>query len=1114
MLMEGKVKRKPAVLVLSSGLAIVLFAFQNFTQSQQNFTLSTLTGCEDAEADDLMSLKRSLWQSKKSIVPQQIRDQMNAYQFPVYQDYFFRSDSTHAPRNLQQNFAGSLPGFWLATSDNATLDTPQVYDFVRAYGADVVVLRPNISYSLQIDGEATSRLYNFDYLYKTFKEKTALPSSEKIVLGYGKSTKSAFTGGRAELYFNGYCPEGETDPKFKCKVDEVISGFPLLRKDRLWDSSFFLHADSTTSPTTGFLQRENMISNDLSNPHVTNMLANVMERTMHIYRPYDGSHRVIDGIATDTTRMDPRNDPHLIDEAPKKLKDLNFVCAYQKNLRDLFKTYTNKMGTNAFILFNGMEPATNQTELQADNTLSKMRDSQERLLQRAHGAAIEFFGGYESGTGKFNKRSFAELIDQVRRWRYNPDKVFIVSGRGPQESYISFDGEYQWARYLYGAYLLGSGRNTNFHYHSTYQYPNYAGGRTDALQVYDFQLIDLGMPLSRERVDSHSGLYFRTFEKGLVVVNPYPKGQGPISMSTPTLRNQLEAIGLSGTDLGQLTSESSIIISKKSASANPAGRILDFTDPEVRSLFSKLEGVSARAGTDHLSFSKQALVDSDGSKSPSFLHDILISPIRRESNQSFFAFEAKLLSQNPRLLLVAEVDDNRATPKTRFLTFELGLETGDPDQVAPLPFFRGPTRQDKDDPKAPKIKFNFFKKLEMANQMWTYGFDPVPVMRRQFPELSFRRWHFMRPIGQFDIKRIQIGDSNLYRGAHGTSLDRESIDRTPEITAKRGLIVSKYSDSASLKPFENAVSWFYNYSLDTEGHDEWANQSETEFVPMLWGRNVGGPGGYICTIQVPNAELGANQRWCQGGEIEGVLKEQINRLVLRPHYLLAFNEPWGEKQSNLNPNQAALAWVRYVEPAAKNLRLSLVSPTIDMRPEVSHTWFAEFLKKCVDHGCDLKQIKKISLHLYQCQPKTWQHKVDEDGIKKSVISLLNGYKGLNWEGYIMSREIWVTETNCNWEFRDTAPVQSNSEACLRMTGQEVGGVPTPGGLGSLHMLSQSAKVERFSWFAGYMNCAKKDLEDQPRCYNARTIGDDGLPTPTGRAYIQFPKVNKRMCEEN
>jgi len=205
---------------------------------------------------------------------------------------------------------------------------------------------------------------------------------------------------------------------------------------------------------------------------------------------------------------------------------------------------------------------------------------------------------------------------------------------------------------------------------------------------------------------------------------------------------------------------------------------------------------------------------------------------------------------------------------------------------------------------------------------------------------------------------------------------------------------------------------------------------------------------------------------------------------------MGFNEPEDSrsKHKNMSPREAAEYWRRFVQPAAVELNLSLVTPTVsegfckqhEYGCKAKGTWYANFLKACWDHRedqdspCDVEKITAVSVHLYQCTEDTWTSMFTPSTGQffRDMKMQMKAYGGRDWDSFIDSRKIWVTEFDCHddsvgYNALDSMPMASTADICNRLTGQaaawKAGRKSLHWGRGAVHALEELESVTRYSW---------------------------------------------------
>lgn len=178
-------------------------------------------------------------------------------------------------------------------------------------------------------------------------------------------------------------------------------------------------------------------------------------------------------------------------------------------------------------------------------------------------------------------------------------------------------------------------------------------------------------------------------------------------------------------------------------------------------------------------------------------------------------------------------------------------------------------------------------------------------------------------------------------------------------------------------------------------------------------------------------------------------------------YLIGFNEPYHKPLNYIEPTKAVNFWIKYVQPAAKENKLKLISPTTTWKDLI---WLAEFLKACFDNPkCDEDLIHAFNLHSYECEEHLWlsNHGGSPSKFEKDIISLIGNswYGGKDWTKYFANRKVWVTETHCG---HGPKPLDSSDEICRKITGQT-----HSDGRGSIIAMEELPTIERYAWWTIY-----------------------------------------------
>ena len=166
-----------------------------------------------------------------------------------------------------------------------------------------------------------------------------------------------------------------------------------------------------------------------------------------------------------------------------------------------------------------------------------------------------------------------------------------------------------------------------------------------------------------------------------------------------------------------------------------------------------------------------------------------------------------------------------------------------------------------------------------------------------------------------------------------------------EKSSKRGLAYN-LTDSADLDTLKSGVSWWYNWYFKTDAPDNYYDDYQMEFIPMLWGSNSAAD-----IIQVKNFILAHPE----------------------VQYLLVLNEPNLTDQANQSPAQAAVQWLRYeqviADLAAQERTVYLVGPAMNWGTMVDYwdpvVWLDAFYEayRTANGGRDPK-IDYLAFHWY------------------------------------------------------------------------------------------------------------------------------------------------------
>jgi hypothetical protein len=233
---------------------------------------------------------------------------------------------------------------------------------------------------------------------------------------------------------------------------------------------------------------------------------------------------------------------------------------------------------------------------------------------------------------------------------------------------------------------------------------------------------------------------------------------------------------------------------------------------------------------------------------------------------------------------------------------------------------------------------------------------------------------------------------------------------------KRGIAANTAPGAA----FSPAVAWWYDWALQGSGAG-----AGIEFVPMVWG----------------SASLG-------------------KAIPAGSAFLLGFNEPNFQAQSNLTPQQAAADWPM-VEAQASATGALIASPAMNFCGPASqcngtdpYQYLKDFFTACP--GC---KVDYVAVHWYNCDLPSLQDYLEPGGS-------LEGFEQFG-------KPIWLTEFSCGG-----SSTEAEQEAYMKVA------VP---------YLEGNPHVFRYSWFSA---------DPIP---NAQLINADGSPTALGQVYIGLPQ---------
>jgi hypothetical protein len=376
-------------------------------------------------------------------------------------------------------------------------------------------------------------------------------------------------------------------------------------------------------------------------------------------------------------------------------------------------------GSRPFVLFNGFW-----------NFHPGMMEDQAKLLPYADAAAVEFFG-YQGQKGSLPFGS--GILPYLKVVAAHPNKVFVVFGRGPT-SYVDYETDYLWQRYLYCAYLLAAGPNTYFKYNATFQAPAYPGRSGGVTTYADWEIV-LGPSLAP--FSARDGVYSREFRNGIVVVAPFGGRAAtyvlPRTFYTPEGDRLVGRVELKpGTGL--------ILLNQKPPAPAPIRYLLG-SDPSP--LASSQGALQVRDGDQTF------LRLTDLRQSGDWEHDLMLDPIRTLHPRRTLRLRVRSRTADAKLQLVAEVDD--AEHQRRFVLIEATAQqtsSKSPNTVTET-WFRS---------SASRWAFPYVRspvQLSTTGQWQDITIDGSEILRRT-GRFTFARWWYVRPRGAMDIEIIEI----------------------------------------------------------------------------------------------------------------------------------------------------------------------------------------------------------------------------------------------------------------------------------------------------------------------------------------------------------------------
>lgn len=574
--------------------------------------------------------------------------------------------------------------FWLETRDNDIFDE-RTLRFVAERGG-LVILRASLK------GD------NSQFDYSSIVKRLHQLKPELSILTYAWSTR----------YRDSESIEQHT-----------LAGFKDL-------NSLLLHSNSTNNPKSN---PRRFLFGDLSQSQFREWFITRINNSIEKNK--------VNGIVLDSSfRSAIRIEPWLCNPLTNSFQ--KFCNDYAIGMDDLFSKLNQVIRPN-LLIYNGLWSSLPGISL----------TDQRKLLEFTDGAAIEYFGldpDHKIASLKPKAVSFAtDILPYLEIMQSHQDKILLVFGRAPWQ-YTSYQQDYLWQRYLYASYLLGSGPNTYFKYHSSFYIPAAAQGvettngegRSGGLDYYADWDLELGIPLNSYL--NQNGLYLRHFSKGTVLVVP----EGSFSSKKYTLDSTMF------TPEGEALNGELVITPGK-------GLILLQSPPKLGFNFN--EDFEAAWKLDEVRQSSQVISEN----SNHFLrvtqtlndqvqkHDLMLEQVRSLNTKDTVQMRFRSNDTTARILLVAEVDDPQKKSNQVVLDVSQNDKCGGYDAKQNYMAFRASPK------KLGKLKNQQIPCIKSSIIMDNNGqWKTITVSKKEIDRYLFRRWVFLRLEGNIDIDDVEL----------------------------------------------------------------------------------------------------------------------------------------------------------------------------------------------------------------------------------------------------------------------------------------------------------------------------------------------------------------------
>lgn len=230
----------------------------------------------------------------------------------------------------------------------------------------------------------------------------------------------------------------------------------------------------------------------------------------------------------------------------------------------------------------------------------------------------------------------------------------------------------------------------------------------------------------------------------------------------------------------------------------------------------------------------------------------------------------------------------------------------------------------------------------------------------------------------------------------------------------------------------------------------------------------------------------------------------------------------------MDPPDVVDVWRKHIEPAAKQLGLKLVSPTLFGHSTTYLDWAANLFARCYrlrdepNFPCNVSSLERLSVHAYDCTEQFYQYYYTRNGTNSftnrlmSMLETLLGdeYDDTFFKGFFDRTKIWITEFSCAADstqhtlpmplpnvFSDPYPYGQApyDEQCRRASGQ----APASHGKGVIKTLTDMDEVERFNWY-GLVAGIDRSVGSMSNVYVGSgnfIVHKDGTVLPPGRLLL-------------